>query len=211
MRALIVDTETSGLFDYSKPAHAEGQPYLASISAFVLDEAGLVVAEMHRLIKPTEAWGERALAELKEGLGAFAINRLTYDQLMTKGGSVEDVLVDYDQLTNLCDGIAGFNIGYDQKVIRGAYRRAGKPDRYGERPTFCVMRGSGALLKQRGIKLGKVPNLQEAVRLLLGREHAGAHDAENDASDAADLYRLLLNEGLVEWKQQVSKKGNGDE
>jgi DNA polymerase III epsilon subunit-like protein len=165
---------------------------------------------MYMLIRPTEAWGERAMAELKEGLGGFAVNKLTYDELMG-GTPVEEALAEYDRLTDACDGISAFNCGYDQKLIRGAYRRAGRPDRYGERPTFCTMRGSGALLKQRGIKLGKVPNLEEAVRHLLQREHGGAHKVVADAMAAADLYRLLLKEGLVEWKPQVSKKGNGDE
>jgi DNA polymerase III epsilon subunit-like protein len=204
--ALIVDTETSGLFDYRKAAHEEGQPYLASISAILLDDGGAEVRSMHRLIKPTEAWGESALRDLKQGLGAFAINGLTHDQLMSEGVPVEEVLAEYDALTDSCGGVAAFNVSYDQKVIRGAYRRVGKPDRYGERPTFCVMRGSGALLKQRGVKLGKVPNLGEAVRHLLDREHGEAHKAVADTIAAADLYRLLLAEGLVEWRPQIPEE-----
>lgn len=208
MHALIVDTETSGLFDYRKAAHEEGQPYLASISAVLIDDAGAMVGYMHKLIKPTEAWGERAMAELKEGLGAFAINGLTYDQLMGEGVAVEEALAEYDAMTDSCHGVSAFNVGYDQKVIRGAYRRAGKPDRYGERPTFCVMRGSGEMLKRRGIKLGKVPNLGEAVRHLLGREHDGAHKSERDVDVTGELFLLLKREGLVEWKPQISKKGD---
>lgn len=211
MRALIIDTETSGLFNYSKGAHEEGQPYLASISALLLDERGEEVGAMHRLIKPTEAWGERALAELKEGLGAFAKNGLTYDQLMSEGCDVQDALADYNELFNACEGIAGFNVSYDLKVMRGALRRNGMPDRFGERPTFCVMRGAGEWLKRRGIKLGKVPNLSEAVLHLLGREHAAAHTSLADTAATADMYRMMLFEGRVEWKEQVSKKGNGDE
>ena len=203
--ALIVDTETSGLFDYTKGAHEPGQPYMASIAAKLLDGGGAQVAAMHRLIKPTEEWGERAIAEAKEGLGAFKINNLSYDQLMAEGVPVKQALAEYDDLTNACDGIAAFNVSYDQKVIRGAYRRASMPDRYGERPTYCVMRGSGELLKLEGIKLGKVPNLREAVEYLLGKDHLNAHNAEDDLNVTVDLYRLLLAKGLVAWKPQVSK------
>lgn len=205
--ALIVDCETSGLFDYMKGAHEEGQPYLASIFAVLLDDSGAAISEMHRLIKPTDAWGEATLAELKAGTGAFAINKLSYDQLMSEGVPVEDVLAEYDAMTDSCGGVAAFNVSYDQKVLRGAYRRAGKPDRYGERPTFCLMRGSSELLKRKGIKLGKVPNLGEAVRCLLDREHTGAHTASGDTAAAVELYRLMLSAGLVEWKPQVAKSG----
>ena len=160
-----------------------------------------------QLEQMTEQWGESTLAELKEGLGAFAINKLTYDQLMSEGVPVEEALDEYNALTDSCGGVAAFNVSYDQKVIRGAYRRNGKPDRYGERPTFCIMRGSGDLLKQRGVKLGKVPNLGEAVQHLLEREHTGAHTASGDTDAAVELYRLLLSSGLVEWKPQVAKGG----
>ena len=32
MKYAVIDTETSGLFDFSKPAEAEGQPRLASLA-----------------------------------------------------------------------------------------------------------------------------------------------------------------------------------
>ena len=32
-KSVVIDTETSGLFDFSKPASAEGQPRMASIAS----------------------------------------------------------------------------------------------------------------------------------------------------------------------------------
>ena len=38
MKYVVIDTETSGLFDFSKPADAEGQPRLASLAMVFLDQ-----------------------------------------------------------------------------------------------------------------------------------------------------------------------------
>ena len=51
----IIDTETSGLFDFSKPADAEGQPRLASFAVVKLDADLNEEASHEYLVKP-ESW-----------------------------------------------------------------------------------------------------------------------------------------------------------
>ena len=153
------------------------------------------------------------MSELKEGSGAFAINGLTLDRLMNEGIPVEHALMQFDALVDRCTGIVAFGISFDQKVMRAEQRRAGRPDRYGERPTFCVMKTSTDLCKipptdkmmAAGKRWHKTPNLKEAASILLGLDLEDAHDAKADLGATIEIYRLMLHQGLVDWKPQVSK------
>ncbi len=67
MRYAVIDTETSGLFDFSKPADAEGQPRLASLAVIRLDAELNEEGADEYLIKP-EGWTLPAEATTINGL-----------------------------------------------------------------------------------------------------------------------------------------------
>ena len=55
MKYLVLDTESSGLFDYTKPADAPGQPRMAALAMINCDENLEIEAQSNFLIRP-EGW-----------------------------------------------------------------------------------------------------------------------------------------------------------
>lgn len=211
--ALIFDTETSGLFNYQKRADAEGQPRMCSVAASLVSPTGEVLHQFYRLIKP-DGWIEQHINDAQMGTGAFAINGLTWERLNDEGVPAENALMEFDALVDRCEGIAAFGVNFDQKVVRAEQRRAKRPDRYGERPTFCIQHASTPLCKipptakmmATGRKNYKTPKLVEAVEILLGEELPEAHDALADMTGTLKLYRFMCERpGTVVWQPQVSK------
>lgn len=86
MKYAIIDAESSGLFDYSKPADAEGQPRVASFGLILLNEQFILESEVEYLIKP-DGW--------VMGAKAGAVNGLTIDRLNAEGVPIpaKDILV----------------------------------------------------------------------------------------------------------------------
>ena len=187
---LVIDTETSGLFDFSKPADAEGQPRMASCALIYLDEELAIESSNYFLIAP-EGW------ELNPESEAAKVNGLTMERLLADGVPVKHVLDIYSN--DIAEGrvIVAFNAQYDTKVMRAELRSAGMPDLFAETPNICVMRGLVDICKIPKAKGGgyKLPKLTEAYLKLFGREFDGAHNALNDANACAALFRKMADFG----------------
>jgi DNA polymerase-3 subunit epsilon len=188
---LIIDTETSGLFDFRAAADAPGQPRLASIAMLICDADLRLISAHSSLIYP-EGWVMAAEAE--------RVNGLSQDFLLAHGEPILDILVRYRQavLASGCTVIA-HNAQYDTKVMRGEMRRAGMSDLYSETRHICTMQALTDILaipspRGRGFKW---PKLAEAVERCLGREHVGAHGCLQDALACLDLARWLKERGLL--------------
>lgn len=199
MRVLIEDTETTGLFDYSKRADEDGQPRMAELAAMLVDtdalqglhiDDPLPLSVIRCFIKP-DGWEMPAELVTKLGHG------LTTEFLTEHGVPVRDALEKWVALHNDADVIAGFNVDYDLKVLRGELRRANMPDLFGEKEKFCVMRASGKLCQLRNVKNGyRNPKLSEAVEILLRRQHVDQHRAWADCQAATSLFWHLQRRGL---------------
>src|ERR1035437_5011054 len=87
-RYVVLDTETSALFDFSKPADAEGQPRLAHMALIYLDSEMNVERETDLLIQP-DGWTLDP--------GAAAVNGLTLERLLADGVPVLQVLSEYTE------------------------------------------------------------------------------------------------------------------
>lgn len=203
-RVLVIDTETTGLLDFKLPADAPGQPRICEIAAILigfqaidgdgndLDHPGFIIHDrFETLIKP-DGWVIPA--------DATAVNGITQDMLEADGIPMLDALRRIDEMTDASTEIAGFSISYDQKMLRGEYRRLGMNDRYGFVPVCDVMRCSAKLCDNKWPKLGV------AVERILSRRHENAHRAMPDALATAELYAVLRKAGLVVTKQHVSTK-----
>lgn len=206
MKILAFDTETTGLFDYSKRADEPGQPRMAQIAMTLLDVADdwqshTTIDTKSFLVKP-DGW--TMPAGMAETLG----HGLTHEHLMEHGQPVADALQHYAGLHAGADLIAGFNVDYDLKVMRAELRLAGLPDMYGERPIFCIMRSATNICKipkanGRGVKF---PKLIEAVKSLLNEELAEAHNATVDLAATVRLLFALRSRGVeIVGQQPVSK------
>lgn len=186
----IFDTETSGLFDFAKPADADGQPRLASVAMLACDDDLNLVAATSVLIRP-DGW------EMPPE--ATAINGLSQRLLNEHGVPVREVLWRYSEEISRGTVIVAHNEQYDTKIMRGEFRRAGMPDRFAETRSICTMKGlveACAIPKATGRGL-KWPKLAEAVRLLLQRDHTNAHGCLPDAMACLDLLRWMKASGCL--------------
>jgi DNA polymerase-3 subunit epsilon len=183
MKYAVIDTETSGLFDFSKPADAEGQPRLAHLGMILVGHDLTEERTIEHLVKP-DGW--RMPDE------AAKINGLTTETMMEKGIPIQDVLTSYVQLIDDGYVIVAFNAQYDTKVMRGELRRLGWKDRFENTPNICVMRALVEIVKVpkakgRGFKF---PKLSEACAHFNLAQDA-AHSAMGDARSALELFRKL--------------------
>jgi DNA polymerase III epsilon subunit-like protein len=209
-KILVIDTETTGLFDFKQPADAEGQPRMASIAMI---EAVLVHGptpdsvpqwfqqlEYHTLIRP-DGW------EMTPE--AFAVNGLTTERLADEGIPIAEILERYVSVIERGDTvIVAHNATFDTKVCRAELRRAGMDDLYTQTQTICTMMKSNPICKipkanGRGIKW---PTLDEAYQFFMGRPRQGkTHDSLIDARDCFEgVFVPLWNGGcFAGWEPKT--------
>lgn len=182
MKYAVIDTETSGLFDFKKPADAPGQPRLATVSIITLTAALEVEAENHFMVKP-DGW------ELTPE--AAAVNGLTMEQLAAEGIPVKEVLDCYTSLVLNGWVIVAYNAQFDTKMLRGELRRAGMDDLFEKTPNVCLMRASTSVCQIQGKKGFKFPKLSEACAFFK-IEQPAAHSSGGDARSAVEILRHLV-------------------
>lgn len=113
MNYLSLDTEGSGVFDYTKPADAPGQPRLAAIGMILVDE-NLVETERHGFLIRPDGWTFDDHSE------AARVNGLTHERLMDEGIDVKVALRIYGDALDSRREIAG-----DLAPVEGQRRHAG--------------------------------------------------------------------------------------
>lgn len=183
----IIDTETSGLFDFSKPADADGQPRLAHLAMIVVDDDLKEQRTLDYLVRP-DGWEMNA--------EAAKIHGLTTEILREKGLPIGDVLASFVETIDAGCVVVAFNAQYDTKVMRGELRRAGMPDRFEQTPNICVMRALTEVCcipKAKGNGF-KFPKLAEAMAYFK-IEQQRAHSADGDARACLELFRKLRETG----------------
>lgn len=180
----IIDTEGSGLFDFSKPTDAEGQPRLAELAIIYADAEFNIEREYRAYVKP-DGWtmDERATA----------VNGLTDEILNEKGVPVVDILAEYTAAIKAGYVVVAFNAQHDTKSMRAELRRAGLPDLFEETKNICVMRKAAGIIPKAGGKKGW-PKLIEA-RAHLGLSNEGAHTAGVDVMTALHILKYLAANG----------------
>jgi DNA polymerase III subunit epsilon len=184
-----IDTETSGLFSWDKPADAEGQPRLACLALIRCTPTWAITSKEVFYVYP-EGW------EMSDEV--VAINGLTTDFLKRNGRPISEVLDAYEAVLDEGRAIAAFNAQFDTKVMRAELRRAGRPDRFEATPNVCLMRkniGVCKLPKANG-KGYKFPKLVEAMRHFK-LPFPNQHTAGGDADAVVLLGRALTEIGIV--------------
>ena len=186
---LVIDCETTGLFDYHKPADADGQPRLCQIGMIWLDDELKTVREEEWMIRPTD-WKLTEEAE--------KVNGLTQELLEEKGITVNIPLRHYLNAIDDKHVIVAFNVDYDVKIMRAELRRARFVDRYMQTRTLCVMRGCrdivGAKTEAGRIKM---PSLVEACGYFGLDLEPVPHRALGGARAALEILRKLREAGQM--------------
>lgn len=182
IRYAVIDTEGSGLFDFSKSADAEGQPRLASLCMILL-KADLAVEEVyHAYVKPV-GWVVDPASQ------ASRVHKLTQEFLEANGKPVVEVLAVYQQAIREGFAIAAFNVQHDLKSLRAELRRSGLDDMFLQTKNVCLMRRSQGFIPRPDEKKSW-PKL-EHCRKYLKLSDDGAHTALADAHAALEILRYL--------------------
>lgn len=187
---IVVDTESTGLFDYKMPADAEGQPRMAEIAILFVDAALEIEREYRALIKPDGWIMPPETAE---------IHGLTQAILMEKGLPVREALDVYNEAIAEGRVMAAHNSQHDAKMLRAELRRAGLPDQFEAAPNLCTMRTLTDVCKipyANGRKGYKFPKLSEACEFF-GIEQQAQHSAYSDAMDCLQLMRRMKQIGVL--------------
>jgi len=178
----VIDVETTGLFNFSKPADAEGQPRMASMAIIKLDENLDEVETQLFHVKP-DGWTMPP--------EATKINGLTTEFLEAHGEPVSNALDAYVDAVEDGYVIAAYGVDYDLKILRGELRRAGLPDMYEETRKWCLMRTCTDIcqIPRASGKGWKFPKLIEAC------QHFGIEQAEHHTAlaDADAGVAILIN------------------
>lgn len=185
---LVIDTETTGLFDFAKPADAVEQPRLANVAMITLSDDMKDELRQNLYIIP-DGWSMPPDAE--------AVNGLTDAILRENGLPIREVLETYANMIDAGHIVAAFNAQYDTKIMRGELRRAGMDDRFKRTPNICIMRAltNVCQIPRAKGKGYKFPKLEEACKHF-GIPLDNRHTAMGDAIAVVQLMRFMRHLGI---------------
>ena len=192
VRAMIFDTETTGMVVRDRPPEDPGQPDLVQL--------GMLLVE-------TDDWTPRArhsmLVKLPEGAsieeGAKKAHGISEDDCRSYGVPLMVAGSLFNQLCIQADLIVAHNMAFDRSIMQTAlHRLGGKPDRMKGVRLLCTMEESTELLKLPGrFNSYKWPSLAEAYKYFAQEELEGAHDALVDSEACLKVFRGLVDQGTV--------------
>jgi DNA polymerase III subunit epsilon len=192
VKALIFDTETTGMVVRDSSPEDPRQPDLVQL--------GMLLVE-------TEDWMARArhsmLVKLPEGVtieeGARKAHGISEEDCQKYGVPAVVAGSLFNQLCLQADLIVAHNMAFDRSIMLTAlHRLGGKPDRMAGMRLLCTMEESTEILKLPGrFDSYKWPSLAEAYRHFSQRELEGAHDALVDSEACLTVFRALVEGGDV--------------
>jgi DNA polymerase III epsilon subunit-like protein len=192
VKALIFDTETTGMVEFRKPPEDPSQPDLIQLGMLLVDTAD---------------WKPRMrtslLVQLNEGVridpGAQEAHGISAEDCARYGVVPMVACSLFNQACLQADVIVAHNLSFDVSIMKTALHRLGnKPHRLDGRQLVCTKESTTDVLKLPGNYGYKWPTLAEAYRHYTGQEIAGAHDALVDAEACLEIFRGLVQEGVVE-------------
>ncbi len=202
MKIFVFDTETTGLPNFKLPADDPSQPRIIQVAGALYDneapEDAPPMASFRLKVKP-DGW--KMDDDLADKLG----HGLTHATLEAEGKPLSEVLQAWCVLHDMADLLVGYNMGFDLKLLRGELRRVGFDDRYEVKPKFDVQPPCTSRCKlpptdkmmATGRKTFKTPKLSEAIEVILGEPHVGAHDALNDVHGTYRLFRKVFTPDAI--------------
>ena len=225
--ALIFDTETTGRVDFRLPPSDPSQPDLVQLGMLLVDTGTWTTrSQISMLVRTRPGVTIEAGAQDTHGISAEDCGRYGVDP---------DVAMRlFLELYGRADVVVAHNLQFDAAVMEAALGRTssltsgrsenhfdamisiGRPndgdgdddDDDRRRQRICTMKASTDLLRIPS-KFGagyKWPSLAEAYRFVADEELEGGHDALVDASACLDVFRYLVENGIVELGGDTTSK-----
>jgi DNA polymerase III epsilon subunit-like protein len=192
VKALIFDTETTGMVEFRKPPEDPSQPDLIQLGMLLVDTADWKAWARHSMIVKL-AKGVRIEPAAKEAHGISEEDCERYGVAPIVACSL------FNQSCMQADIIVAHNLAFDASLMKTAlYRIGNKPHRMDGRQLVCTKESSTDVLKLPGKYGYKWPTLAEAYKHYTGLEIDGAHDALVDTEACLEVFRGLVQEGVVE-------------
>jgi DNA polymerase-3 subunit epsilon len=192
VKALIFDTETTGMVQWKLPPEHASQPDLIQL--------GMLLVE-------TQDWEPRArhsmLVQLPDGVtiepGAREAHGISEEDCNRFGVQAMVACSLFNQLCMRADVIVAHNMSFDQSIMLTALHRLGnKPNRFDGKRLICTKDESTDVLKLPGkFNSYKWPTLAEAYGYFSGKDIEGAHDALVDTEACLVVFRGLVELGVI--------------
>jgi DNA polymerase-3 subunit epsilon len=192
MKALIFDTETTGMVKWQLPPEHESQPDLIQLGMLLVETSDWRARARHSMLV-TLAEGVRIEPAAHEAHGISEEDCARYGVPALVACSL------FNQLCIQADVIVAHNMSFDRSIMLTAlHRLGGKPDRMQGTRLICTKEESTDVLKLPGkFDSYKWPTLAEAYLHFSHQELDGAHDALVDAEACLVVLRGLVDLGVV--------------
>lgn len=186
---LFYDTETTGLPRKEEPG-SDQHPCITQLACLLVDDSKKEVAKFVSYVYP-EGWTHiDPIAEQKTGISVA--------MCLGYGLPLKVCLGVFNGMAKKATRVVGHNVQFDRRMVDHEFRRIGRQTPYEVlEMSFCTMQATTPLCRIPA-KFGsgyKWPRLEEALRILMGRELIDAHDALADVSATRDLYFWLVENG----------------
>lgn len=214
MKALIFDTETTGLPDYKLPVNHPSQPYIVQLAAILADDNGDTVSELNVIIKP-ENWSVPT--------GAAEVHGIPTEKAEEFGIPISVALTAFKELYLRADYLVAHNIAFDLRMLK---RYAKDQDNFffqqGHAVNFCTKIAMTDVCKlpptekqiaarkrhenpdgtykwspPGGWPKYKDPTLTESYWHFFTEEFEGAHNAMIDVEACKAVFYQLKEENLL--------------
>lgn len=199
--ALVYDVETTGIPAWNLPSDHPSQPFIVEIAAILRNREGSINKPFHALVKP-EGWS------IPEEM--TRIHGISQERALAEGRPAADVFREFMALWSEADFRIAHNQQFDERMLRIAlFRHIGRAeaDRWKTGKSRCTADLSEPICKlpptQRMIEAGrghqyKKPKLEEAYRIIVGKELAETHSALADVTACCEIYLAL-------WQRRQSE------
>ena len=187
---LFFDTETTGFPDDKAPVTALKQPHILQLAAILDGDEQRTFSSINLIINA--GCGEVPPDAAK----VHGISKAIYEKF---GVSRITALAAFHGLVTAADVLIGHNIEFDLKMLKIAYARAGKVEKFtsevASKSQFCTMQSTTDIVKIPGRRGYKWPKLQEAYKALVNPQgFEGAHDAMADVKACRQVFYMLKKE-----------------
>ncbi len=193
MKALVFDTETTGMVNWKAPPEHPSQPDLVQIAMLLVETHDWQIKDKVSLI-----------VQLADGVtiekGAEATHGISAEMCEAYGVAPIVAVSLFNQFCMRADRIVAHNMSFDKSIMLTALKRLGdRPNRMDGKKLECTKEATTDILKLPG-NYGKYkwPTLAEAYRHYTGLEIEGAHDALADTEACLAVYRALVDDGVLD-------------